>query len=79
MAKKNVANDSRFIKLLDSVKKFQEDQKDNQEKFYVKRIVMSLGPQMNNPCSGQQCKTGFHPEIFVNPETGDVSCKCVKN
>ncbi|MCU7549858.1 hypothetical protein OCK74_12070 [Chitinophagaceae bacterium LB-8] len=80
MGKKKVINDDpRFAALLDAVKKFHEDQSDNEDKLHVKQIVMSLAPEVNNPCNGKTCRSGFHPEIFIDPNTGDVSCRCVKN
>jgi hypothetical protein len=78
MAKKKATNDPRFAALLDAVKKFHDDQSDDDDKLQVKRIVMSLAPGANNPCNGKKCEDGKHPEIFIDPDTGDVSCRCVR-
>ena len=80
MAKSNFSNnDVRIAALMDAVKKFHDDQDGNADKLHIKKITLSLDSNMLNPCSGQNCGTGFHAEIYIHPGTGKVSCRCVKD
>ena len=80
MAKSNFSNnDARIAALLDAAKKFHDDQDNIAIKFRIKKIILSLDSNKLNPCSGKNCKTGYHPEIYIHPDTGAVSCRCVKD
>lgn len=76
MAKKiNVKKDVRFKALLEAVKQFHINQP-SEEGFKVKSLVLTGGPfGLDCECKGSDA--GKTPEIFIDPNTGQVGCRCV--
>jgi hypothetical protein len=76
MAKKmNVKKDIHFKALLVAIKQFHKNQPSS-EGFKVKSLVLTGGPLgLNCECKGPDA--GKTPEIFIDPRTGQVTCRCV--
>ena len=76
MAKKiNVKKDIHFKALLEAVKQFHKNQHSS-DGFKVKSMVLTGGTfDLDCECKGHDA--GKTPEIFINPDTGQVSCRCV--